>query len=163
METNENIQTEKVETLDWDDELGTEVPAEEKYVLLDEGDYPFIVTKFERGRFPGSDKLPPANKATITIQVTGPNCFVNYTFDLLLIKLESFEKRLYGFFRSIGQKQYGKPCKPYWGGLVDSSGKAHFRPKTITMKNGEVKDVNDLVYFIDKDEMHVDNPDDLPF
>ena len=163
METNENIPTEKVETLDWDDELGTEVPAEEKYVLLDEGDYPFIVTKFERGRFPGSDKLPPANKATITIQVTGPNCLVNYTFDLLLIKLESFEKRLYGFFRSIGQKEAGKAYKMNWDAVMGSHGTAHFRPKTITNKNGEVKQVNDLVYFVDYDPNNFQDDEQLPF
>ena len=144
------VPTEKVETYDWDDELGTEVPVEEKYTLLEEGDYPFIVTKFERGRFPGSDKLPPANKATITLQITGPKNLVYYTFDLLLIKLDAFEKRLYGFFRAIGQKKYGEASKMNWNVVVDSYGKAHFKPKTITTKNGETKEVNDLVYFIDR-------------
>lgn len=162
MENNGIIPTDKVETYDWDDDLGPEIPVVEKYTLLEEGDYPFIVTKFERGRFQGNDKLPSAPKATITIQVTGPENLVYYTFDLILIKLEAFEKRLYGFFRAIGQKKYGEPCKTYWNQIVDSSGIAHFKPKTITTKNGETKEVNDLVYFIDRYKRDVDDSE-LPF
>ena len=163
MENNGIIPTEKVEVYDWDDELGTEVPVEEKYTLLEEGDYPFVVTKWERGRFPGSDKLPAANKATITIQVTGPKNLVYYTFDLILIKLEAFEKKLYGFFRAIGQKKWGEPCKVHWNQLVDSSGIAHFKPKTITTKTGETKQINDIAYFIDRYKRDEENTDDLPF
>ena len=108
-------------------------------------------------------KLPPANKATITIQVTGPDCLVYYTFDLLLIKLDSFEKRLYAFFRSIGQKKYGEAAKMNWNQVVDSYGTAHFKPKTITTKSGETKEMNDLVYFVDRYKKDDEQPDDLPF
>ena len=52
--------------LGWDDEINNE----ESFELLPEGDYTFKVTKFERGRFDGSDKLPACNKATITCEVS---------------------------------------------------------------------------------------------
>ena len=94
MENNENINVEQIETFDWDDELSGQDPVSEKRIVLEEGDYNFLVTKFERGRFPGSDKLPAAHKATIQIQINSKEGLVTYNFDLLLIKLEGFEKRL---------------------------------------------------------------------
>ena len=163
MENNGIIPTEKVEVYDWDDQLGTEVPVEEKYTLLEEGDYPFVVKTWERGRFPGNEKLPAANKATITIQVTGPKNLVEFTFSLVLIKLEIFEKKLYGFFRSIGQKKYGEACKMDWNHIVGCSGVAHFKPKTNTTKTGEVKEVNEIAYFVDHYKRDEEEPDDLPF
>ena len=104
MENNETLNVEQIETFDWDDVLTKDDPVSEKRIVLEEGDYNFLVTKFERGRFPGNDKLPAAHKASITVQVNSKEGLVNYNFDILLIKLEGFEKRLYGFFRSIGQK-----------------------------------------------------------
>ena len=38
-----------------------------EFLLLDEGDYDFTVTAFERGRFPGSAKIPACNKAVLTL------------------------------------------------------------------------------------------------
>ena len=52
--------------LSWDDSISRESTFE----LLPEGDYNFRVLKFERGRHPGSDKLPPCNKAILTVEVT---------------------------------------------------------------------------------------------
>ena len=163
MENNENINVNEIETFDWDDELSDQDPVSEKRIVLEEGDYNFLVTKFERGRFPGNDKLPAAHKATIYIQINSPEGLVNYNFDLLLIKLEGFEKRLYGFFRSIGQKEVGQAYKMDWNAVTGSKGRAHFRPKSITGKNGELKQVNDLIYFVDFDANNFTEQDDLPF
>ena len=163
MENNENINVEQIETFDWDDELSGQDPVSEKRIVLEEGDYNFLVTKFERGRFPGSDKLPAAHKATIQIQINSKEGLVNYGFDILLIKLEGFEKRLYGFFRSIGQKEVGQSYKMDWNKVLGSKGRAHFRPKNITGKNGDLVTVNDLVYFIDYDANNFTEQDDLPF
>ena len=163
MENNENINIEQIETFDWDDELNKEDPVSEKRIVLEEGDYNFLVTKFERGRFAGSDKLPAANKASITVQINSKEGLVTYNFDLLLIKLEGFEKRLYGFFRSIGQKEVGQAYKMNWNAVVGSKGRAHFRPKSIVSRNNENILVNDLVYFIDYDAKNFTEEDDLPF
>ena len=40
--------------LDWNDEI----EKDSDFTLLPEGDYDFTVESFERGRHPGSDKLP---------------------------------------------------------------------------------------------------------
>ena len=159
----ENKGIDFVDIMDWDETLNAEDPVNDKPIVLKEGDYNYLVTKLEKGRFPGSEKLPPAPKATITIQVNDAGNLVLYTFDLLLIKLEGFEKRLYGFFRSIGQKEAGKAYKMNWDAVMGSHGTAHFRPKTITNKNGEVKQVNDLVYFVDYDPNNFQDDEQLPF
>ena len=163
MENNETLNVEQIETFDWDDVLEKDDPVSEKRIVLEEGDYNFLVTKFERGRFPGNDKLPAAHKASITVQVNSKEGLVNYNFDILLIKLEGFEKRLYGFFRSIGQKEVGQAYKMDWSKVLGSKGRAHFKPKSITGKNGDLITVNDLVYFIDFDANNFTEQDDLPF
>jgi len=44
----------------WDDTIQEDG---QELVLLDGGDYNFTVTNFERGRFPGGQKIPACNKA----------------------------------------------------------------------------------------------------
>ena len=52
--------------MDWNDVIEDDG---QEFVLLPEGDYNFVVTNFERGRFPGSAKIPATNKATKSIQI----------------------------------------------------------------------------------------------
>lgn len=42
--------------LGWDDEITSDSGS---FTLLEEGDYNFKVTAFQRARFPGSAKIPP--------------------------------------------------------------------------------------------------------
>ena len=49
--------------LGWDDDFEAQ---ESTFLLLPEGDYWFEITKLEKGRHNGSDKVPPCNKAIIT-------------------------------------------------------------------------------------------------
>ena len=49
----------------WDDEIEND----SEFQILPDGDYNFTVTGFERGRHQGSAKLPPCNKAIITLNV----------------------------------------------------------------------------------------------
>jgi hypothetical protein len=50
--------------LDWSDTIENDG---QEFVLLPEGDYNFVVTGFERGRFPGGAKVPACNKASISV------------------------------------------------------------------------------------------------
>ena len=52
--------------LDWD---ATIEDDGQEFITLEEGDYNFTVTGFDRGRFPGGPKIPACNKATVTMQV----------------------------------------------------------------------------------------------
>ena len=69
--------------LDWNDAIEDDG---QEFVLLEEGDYNFIVRDFERGRFPGSAKLPACNKATLTLEVdTRDGCAI-VKHDLILCR-----------------------------------------------------------------------------
>jgi len=152
--------------MDWGDSIENEG---QEFVTLDEGDYVFKVTNFERGRYVGSTKIPPCNKATITVQVNAENGIAICKFDLVLYR--TLEWKLCSFFRCIGQKKHGEKLTMDWNKVVGSYGKAHFKPRTYTNNYGEEKTVNDIDHFLDYDESEImkatlipiDDDSDLPF
>jgi len=130
------------------------------FVILPEGDYNFIVTHFERGRFPGGPKVPGCNKAAITVKVETKEGTANVKFDLLLYR--TLEWRISGFFRCIGQKKHGEKLTMDWNKVVGSKGRAHFKQRSYINSQGDERVVNDVDRFIDyKEEFFI--PDDLPF
>ena len=141
--------------LEWNDSIENDG---QEYILLPEGDYNFTVIDFERGRFNGSAKIPPTNKAILTVQVESKEGIATVKFDLILYR--SLEFRLSGFFRSIGQKKHGEKILMNWSKVVGSKGRAHFKQRSYVNQNGEEKFVNDVDRFIDYNE---DFFDDLPF
>ena len=153
MENNQNM------LMDWNDSIETDG---QEFVLLPEGDYNFLVTGFERGRFPGGAKVPACNKATITVQVGTENGIAIVKFDLLLYR--SLEWRISSFFRCIGQKKHGEKLTMDWNKVINSVGRAHFKQRTYTNQYGEEKTVNDLDRFIDYNpEFFEVSEEDLPF
>lgn len=126
---------------------GDQIVAEGgEFLLLDEGDYDFTVTAFERGRFPGSAKIPACNKAVLTLTVQTPNGEANTKYDLIL--WSSLEWKISEFFRAIGQKKSGEAFVPRWNEVVGSKGRAHFKPRKY-LKNGEERQANDVSKFYD--------------
>ena len=133
--------------LDWDDAIESDG---QEYVLLEEGDYNFQVVDFERGRFPGSAKIPPCNKAALTLQVrTAEGKIATIKTDLILHR--NLEWRLSAFFRCIGQKKHGERLVMNWNKVQGSSGRAHFKPRTYTTRDGEERQTNDVDRFYDYD------------
>ena len=154
--------------MDWGDEIKNDG---QEYVLLPEGDYNFVVTNFERGRFPGSAKISPCNKASLTLQVNSENGIANVRTDLILNRI--LEWRISAFFRSIGLKKKGERLTMDWSKVVGSMGRAHFKPRTYKDRDGNEHQINDVAHFYDYDEKYfptkdgwtaVDgDEDDLPF
>jgi hypothetical protein len=143
--------------MDWNDSIDDDG---KEFVLLPEGDYIFKVIHFERGRFPGGPKVPACNKATITVKVETKDGIATVKFDLLLYR--SLEWRISSFFRCIGQKKHGEKLAMDWNKVIGSKGKAHFKQRTYTNKQGDEKSINDIDRFIDyKEEFFI--TDDLPF
>ena len=132
--------------MDWDDVIQDDG---QEFVVLPEGDYTFTVTGFERGRFPGSAKIPACNKATISINIDNDKGVANARFDLILYR--TLEWKIASFFRCIGQKKHGEKVVMNWNGIVGARGRAHIKPRTYT-KDGEERQVNDVDRFFDYDE-----------
>ena len=155
----ENINNQNM-MMDWNDSIENDG---QEFVLLPEGDYNFVVTNFERGRFPGGPKVPACNKASITVQVSAAEGVSTVKFDLLLYR--SLEWRISAFFRSIGQKKHGEKLTMDWNKVIGSKGRAHFKQRTYVNQYGEEKTVNDLDRFIDYDPKYFIeiSEDDLPF
>ena len=131
--------------MDWDDTLENDGG---EYITLPEGDYVFEVVDFERGRYPGGAKIPPCNKAALTLQVRTPDGIARVRTDLILYR--SLEWKISSFFRSIGQKKLGEKAAMNWNKVVGARGKAHFKPREYE-KDGKTRQVNDVDYFIDYD------------
>lgn len=103
--------------MDWDDAIENDG---QEFVILPEGDYNFTVTDFERGRFPGSAKIPACNKATLTLQVNTADGIAAIKTDLILYR--SLEWRISAFFRCIGQKKHGERLvmNPKYSALISA-------------------------------------------
>ena len=119
-----------------------------KPVILD-GDYDFTVADVGRGRFAGSAKIGPCNKATLSLLVETPAGTATVRKDLLLHSV--VEWKLSEFFRSIGLKKAGEEFKMDWSKVPGSIGRAHFVQHSYVDKNGNERTVNAVDYFIDPD------------
>ena len=159
--------------MDWNDAIESDG---QEFIVLEEGDYNFRVTSFERGHFPGSAKIPACNKAAITVLVETPDGNASVKFDLILFR--TLEWRISAFFRRIGQKKHGERLVMDWNKVLGSQGRAHFKPRNYTNNYGEEKTVNDIDRFIDYDPafftqansqpsggnwVEITDDDDLPF
>ena len=150
--------------MDWNDTLENDG---QDFVILEEGDYNFTVTGFERGRFPGGPKVPACNKAALTLQVQTDEGVAVIRTDLLLYR--SLEWRISAFFRCIGQKKHGERLVMDWNRVVGSQGRAHFKPRTYTDRDGNERQANDVDRFYDEKYFPVSGewatvPDDeIPF
>lgn len=115
---------EDAKVFDWDDEI--EFDGEDReFVTLEEGDYEFEVTKFERTHYtPGPNaKTPPCNQADVTLKIhtEAGDAFVVDHFPLA----STMEWKISSFFRAVGLKKHGEKLKMKWNESVGCKGKAH--------------------------------------
>lgn len=136
---------EEVKVFDWDDDI-LDDGAQQTFVTLEEGDYEFEVTKFERGHYTpkAGAKTPACNQANITLKVSTENgdCFIQEKFPLA----STMEWKISAFFRSIGLKQHGEKLKMSWNDALGRKGKAHITKTSGTKENTVF---NNVGYYID--------------
>lgn len=125
----------------WDDEI----QKDSDYVTLPEGDYDFVVESYERARHPGSDKLPPCNKAIVKLRVDSlyGTAIINHN----LFLHTNTEGMLSAFFTAIGQKKKGEKLRMNWNTVPGSTGRARIAPEKY---NGN--DYNKIKKFYPKEE-----------
>lgn len=133
--------------LGWDDEIENDSP---EFIILPEGDYEFVVTKFERGRHNGSEKLPPCNKAILTLQIVGKEGVALITHNLFLHS--KCEGMLCAFFTAIGQRKHGEKLKMNWNNVIGASGRLKLGIRTWTGNDGTEKTSNDVKKFYEPEE-----------
>ena len=133
--------------MDWNDTIENDG---QEFIILPEGDYNFVVSAFERGRFPGSAKMQACNKASLTLSVKTEEGIASVRTDLILNRL--VEWRISAFFRCIGRKKHGERLVMDWNNLIGAKGRAHFKPRKYTDKEGNEKQANDVDRFYDYDE-----------
>ena len=130
----------------WDDTITKDAS---EFIILPEGDYNFTVESFERGRHPGSDKLPACNKAILTLRIDTAEGTTKLTHNLFLHS--KTEGLLSAFFSCIGQKKKGEPLKMNWQKVIGATGRCKIGIHTYT-KDGEERRNNDIKRFYPKDD-----------
>lgn len=133
--------------LDWNDEIEKDGG---EFILLPEGDYDFTVESFERGRHPGSDKLPPCNKAMLKLRIETDEGTVVIGHNLFLhTKTEGI---ISAFFTSIGQKKKGEKVKMNWNAVIGAKGRCHVYIDKWENDDGEERKSNKVKKFYPYEE-----------
>lgn len=127
--------------LGWDDTIEKESAG---FITLPEGDYVFKVLEFQRARHEGSEKLPPCNKAVITLAIETPEGEAQIRHNLFLHSRT--EGMVSAFFIGIGLKKHGEPLKMDWPKVIGRTGKAK-----ISVREYNGKQYNDVKRFLDPD------------
>lgn len=105
--------------LNWDDVISKDSSGFEP---IPEGDYDFIIEKYERARSQGGGKLPPCNMAIVYFRVTDRDREVVIRENYILHS--SLEWKLSELFRGIGAKKEGEEVHMNWNLLAGASGRA---------------------------------------
>ena len=148
----------------WDDVIEDDGNG---FILLEEGDYDFTVTGFERGRHNGSAKIPACNKAIITLSIDSPQGVVEIKENLILYK--TMEWKISAFFRSLGLKKHGERLTMDWDHVLGAAGRAHIVQREYIGNDGTNKKANNVGYFIDylppekRADLLDQQDDDIPF
>ncbi len=123
----DNYMNNQPRELDWDSEI---VNEEIELPHLPDGDYPFQIVSLEKARHqPRMDdrgqqvgKLPPCNKAILTVRVTDRMNGVSVDIRHNLFLHSSMEWRLCEFFAAIGMRQKGEALRMDWNRVVGTTG-----------------------------------------
>jgi len=134
--------------LSWDDEIEKDSGD---FILLPEGDYFFTVSKFERGRFAGSTKMPACNQAKLELTVHSPEYGDVTVFHNLFLHTKT-EGLLSNFFAGIGQKKKGEKLRMNWSTVVGAKGKCQLEINSYTGNDGKEKTNNQVKKFYPYEE-----------
>jgi hypothetical protein len=128
--------------LSWDATIENDGPD---FVVLPEGDYDFEVVEFERARHPGSENLPPCNKAVVHIRIEGTEGQTTIKHNLFLHS--RCEGLLCAFFTAIGQRRKGEKFTMNWNKVVGAKGRAKVGIREYTNKDGKTLQINEIKRF----------------
>lgn len=145
--------------LSWDDEIQKDGG---EFILLPAGDYNFTVSKFERARFAGSEKMPACNQAKLELTVHSPEHGDVIVFHNLFLHTKT-EGLLSNFFTGIGQKRKGEPLRMNWNTVVGSKGRLKLDIHQFTGRDGDERRNNQVKSFYPADEVAQPKQHQAPF
>lgn len=131
---------------DWNDTI----EKDSTFEILPEGDYDFTVISFERARHNGSEKLPPCNKAVLTIRVSNGEKTGTIFYNLFLHT--KTEGMLCAFFTAIGHRKKGEQLRMDWSRVTGAKGRCKVGIRKWTGNNGQEMTSNDIVRFYEPDD-----------
>lgn len=145
--------------LGWEDVLDGD--DADSYKLLPEGDYYFTVKSFTRGRYEGGEKIPPCNKAVLTLSLKSawtptpdkPAAEGETTVNLLIVK--SMRWKLSQFFIAIGYLKPGEEKAMNWNIVPGSTGTCAVTFREWTGNDGKKHTSNDVSRFYDPEKSPV--------
>ncbi|MDF9845201.1 MULTISPECIES: hypothetical protein [unclassified Paenibacillus] len=140
--------------LSWEDEIEKDGG---EFTLLPAGDYNFTVTKFERGRFSGSEKMPACNQAKLELTVHSPEHGDVVIFHNLFLHTKT-EGLLSNFFAGIGQKRKGEKLRMNWQTVIGSKGRLKLEVNNFRGRDGADKTNNQVKSFYAADELPTGQP-----
>ena len=130
---------------DWNDTIEND---SSEFTLLPKGTYPFTVKSFERGEYPGGEKLPPCKKAILTIEIDGGSLgTATVTHNLFLHS--RCEGILCQFFTAIGQRQRGEQLKMDWNKVPGARGMCEVSIRKWQGRSGQEMESNEITRFLE--------------
>ncbi len=133
--------------LGWDDQIENDGAD---FEVLPAGDYDFEIVGFERGRHPGSDKLPACNKAILDIRIKGEKGQTTIKHNLFLhTKTEGL---LCAFFTGIGQRKHGEKVTMNWNQVTGSKGRCKVGIRKWKNDKGEELTFNEIRKFYEPEQ-----------
>lgn len=127
----------------WEDTIHNEGAP---FQTVPEGDYYFVVEKFERARHSGSEKIPPCNKAILTLAISNPEHCGKVITTLFLF--HSVQWKLFQFFTSIGQCSSGDEIKMNWSLVPGAKGRCHVGIRSWSGNDGKQHQNNEVTEFL---------------
>lgn len=131
--------------LSWDDVIEKEGGS---MIVLPAGKYPFRVSKFTRGRFTGSEKMPACPKAELELTVYSQEHGEVTIFESLLLHTKT-EWKLSEFFLAVGQKRKGEKVSMNWQAVIGAQGLCELEINKYTDKQGNPRENNRVKEYIE--------------
>lgn len=134
--------------LEWDSEITQDT---QEFVLLPEGDYPFMVQGLEKAIYDGtSEKIGHGCPMAILKIVVGTDDNHTSVQDKLYLST-SMEWKLGQFFRAIGQKTHGKAYKMDWNNVIGKQGLCRIKVEDWVDRDGKQRQSNKIERYLECD------------
>ncbi len=105
--------------LDWDESIPS---VSEGFELIPEGNYDFVIERYERARSQGNDKLPPCNMAIVYFRVNDRGREVVIRENYILH--DKFSWKLAQLFIGVGARVVEEKVQMNWSMLSGATGRA---------------------------------------